>query len=187
MAMARQSANDLGISVSVERHFANELSAISRKLQKSLGFAEFAAAKFPAEKFTVTAKVNLTARFAGEKFGVVVMGLDYSYLAVTNKGGKLFISQATAKDADKSSIEIESEAIELKNGNFYLRVKVDAGAMCQFSFSPDGRNFQNVGSVFKAREGKWIGAKVGLFFNRPARFNDAGTADIDWFRFEPNN
>ena len=39
--------------------------------------------KFPAEEFTATAKVNLTPRFEGEKFGLVVMGLDYSYLGVT--------------------------------------------------------------------------------------------------------
>ncbi len=80
-----------------------------------------------------------------------------------------------------------SEAIELKNGRFYLRGKVEAGAMCQFSFSADGRNFQNISGTFKALEGKWIGARVGLFFNRPAKFNDAGTVDIDWFRFELNN
>jgi Beta xylosidase C-terminal Concanavalin A-like domain len=72
----------------------------------------------------------------------------------------------------------------LKNKEFYLRVKVSEGAMCSFSFSADGVNFTNIGNVFKAREGRWIGAKVGLFFNRPAKFNDAGTADIDWFRVE---
>ncbi|MGB2912021.1 MAG: hypothetical protein WBB81_00575, partial [Pyrinomonadaceae bacterium] len=40
------------------------------------------------------------------------------------------------------------------------------------------------GTPFTAREGRWIGAKVGLFFTRPGKFNDAGTADVDWFRFE---
>ncbi|WP_394335007.1 beta-xylosidase family glycoside hydrolase [Hymenobacter crusticola] len=34
------------------------------------------------------------------------------------------------------------------------------------------------------REGKWIGAKVGLFSTHIAKFNDAGNADIDWFRVE---
>lgn len=38
--------------------------------------------------------------------------------------------------------------------------------------------------VIKAREGKWIGAKVGFFFVRNGRFNDAGSADIDWLRIE---
>ena len=140
--------------------------------------------KFPAEEFTATTKVNLTARFEDEKFGLVVMGLDYSYIAARWKNGKLYLSRATAKDADKGNAETETAPIELKNKEFYLRVKVSENAMCHFSFSADGRNFQTVGERFKAREGKWIGAKVGLFFTRPAKFNDAGTAVVDWFRFE---
>lgn len=141
--------------------------------------------KFPAEEFTATAKVSLTPRFEGEKFGLVVMGLDYSYLGVTNQNGKLLVSQAIARDVDKGNIETEIAApLELKEKNFYLRVKIGKGAMCNFSFSADNKNFTNIGVPFKAREGKWIGAKVGFFFTRPGKFNDAGTADIDWFRFE---
>lgn len=140
--------------------------------------------KFPAEKFTVTTRVNLTSRFEGEKFGLAVMGLDYSYIGVINKNGKNFILQSTAKDADKGNAETETEPIELKTREFYLRVKVSENAMCAFYFSTDGKVFQNVGEIFKAREGKWIGAKVGLFFTRPGKFNDAGTADVDWFRFD---
>ena len=140
--------------------------------------------KFPAEKFTATAEVNLNPRFEGEKFGLVVMGLDYSYIGLTNKNGNLYISQSSAQNADKGTAEIESAPVELKNKELYLRVKVSENAICQFSFSLDGQNFQNIGGVFKAREGRWIGAKVGFFFTRPGKFNDAGTADIDWFRFE---
>jgi beta-xylosidase len=140
--------------------------------------------KFPAEIFTVTTKVSFNPRFDGEKFGLVVMGLDYSYIGLTNKNGKLYVSQSSAQNADKGTAEIETAPIELKNRELYLRVKVSAGANCQFSFSPDGRKFQNLGTVFKAREGRWIGAKIGFFFTRPGKFNDAGTADIDWFRFE---
>ncbi len=140
--------------------------------------------KFPAEEFTVTTKVNLTPRFEGEKFGLVVMGLDYSYIGVTYKNEKLFISQSMAKDADKGNLETQNSPIELKTREFYLRVKIAKDAICDFSFSTDGVKFQKVGASFKAREGKWIGAKVGLFFTRPGKFNDAGTADVDWFRFE---
>ncbi len=140
--------------------------------------------KFPAEKFTATAKVTLNPRFEAEKFGLLVMGLDYSYIGVTNKGGKLYVAQGGAKDADKGTAETENVPFLLNEKTFYLRVKVSEGALCQFSFSPDGKSFTNAGTPFKAREGRWIGAKIGFFFNRPAKFNDAGTADIDWFRFE---
>ena len=140
--------------------------------------------KLPADEFTLTTKVAISPRYDGERFGFVVMGLDYSYLGVTNKQGKLFISQFTAKDADKGSAETETSSQLLSSNEFYLRVRVEKGAICTFSYSLDGKSFTSAGEPFKAREGRWIGAKVGFFYNRPGKFNDAGTADIDWFRFE---
>jgi beta-xylosidase len=140
--------------------------------------------KFPAEEFTVTTKVNLNPRFDGEKFGLLIMGLDYSYVGVTHEKGKLSVSQVVAKDADKGTAESQTVPFALNEKTFYLRVKVSKGAMCSFSFSTDNKNFTNVGEPFKAREGKWIGAKVGLFFVRKGKFNDAGTADVDWFRVQ---
>jgi len=119
-----------------------------------------------------------------ERFALVVMGLDYSLIGVTNRDGKLFLSQATAKDADKGTLEIEASPIELNSREFFLRISMSKGAVCTFSFSIDGKTFLNVGTSFKAREGRWIGAKVGFVFTRQGKFNDAGTADIDWFRFE---
>lgn len=138
--------------------------------------------KFPAEEFTATAKVTLAPRFEGEKFGLVVMGLDYSYIGVTSKDGKLYVAQAGARDADKGTAESENVPFVLGEKTFYLRVKVAKEAMCTFSFSTDGQKFTPLGVPFKAREGKWIGVKIGFFFTRPGRFNDAGSADIDWFR-----
>lgn len=140
--------------------------------------------KFPAEEFTVTAKVRLNMRFERERFGLVVMGLDYSYLGVTNKQNKLYISRSTAKDADKGTAEIETDVLPLSTSEFYLRLWVKKGGECTFSVSDDLKSFVVIGPSFTAREGRWIGAKVGLFYTRPGKFNDAGTADVDWFRFE---
>jgi hypothetical protein len=40
-----------------------------------------------------------------------------------------------------------------------------------------------LGNPFQAREGQWIGAKVGMFCTRPAIVtNDGGWTDVDWFR-----
>jgi beta-xylosidase len=140
--------------------------------------------KFPAEEFTATTKITLTPRFEGEKFGLVVMGLDYSYISVTNKGNKLYVAQTATRDADKGFAEAEYVPFLLNEKTFYLRVKVAKEAMCSFSFSLDNKSFTNLGVPFKAREGKWIGAKIGFFFTRNGVFNDAGSADVDWFRIE---
>ena len=140
--------------------------------------------KTPTDEFTATAKVKLSPRFEGERFGLVVMGIDYSIIGVTNRGGKIYVSQATAKDADKGTAETETSPQLLASNEFYLRVMVKAGAMCTFSYSIDGMSFTAVGEPLKAREGRWIGVKVGFVYTRPGKFNDAGSADIDWFRFE---
>ena len=140
--------------------------------------------KFPAEEFSATAKVKLDPRFEGERFALMVTGLDYALIGITYRNGKILVSQATAKDADKGSLETESTPFEVPSREIYLRVSVAKGAICTFSFSMDGRTYLPVGMPFKAREGRWIGAKVGFVFTRPGKFNDAGTADIDWFRIE---
>ena len=140
--------------------------------------------KFPAEEFMVTAKVKIEPRFPGERLALVIMGLDYSLIGITFRNEKLYVSQAAVKDADKGNLETESTPVELPSRDVHLRVTVGKDAVCTFSFSVDGRTFLPVGTPFKAREGRWIGAKVGFVFTRPGKFNDAGTADIDWFRFE---
>ena len=140
--------------------------------------------RLPAEEFTATAKVTLRSRFEGERFALVVMGLDYSFIGITNKGGKLFVSQSTAKDADKGNPETESVPEQIESNDIYLRVTVGKGASCIFGFSIDGKTFRNIGTAFKAREGRWIGAKIGFVYTRPGKFNDAGSADVDWIRFE---
>ena len=144
--------------------------------------------KFPAEVFTATTKLAFTPRVDGEQVGLVVMGLDYAHLSLRYQGGKLLLRQATCLNADKLGPETGMSTVALpaiRTGqSLYLRVAVSAGAKCQFSYSLDGQAYQLLGAVFQAREGKWIAAKMGLFCTRPTRFNDAGSADVDWFRVE---
>lgn len=140
--------------------------------------------KLPADEFAATAKVRLDTRFEVERFGLVVMGLDYSYLGVTNRGGKLYISSSTAIDADKGSAETEGPPQLLPSNEIYLRVVMRSGGYCTFGYSIDGKLFSGIGEKFKARQGRWIGAKIGFFFTRTGKTNDAGSADIDWIRFE---
>jgi len=140
--------------------------------------------KFPAREFTATAKLAFTPRTEGEKAGLVVMGADYAYVSVRNTSGGLVVSQTACKDADKQGVERESPAVPFKGGTLYLRVRVSADAVCDFSYSADGKTFTPLGEPFKARPGRWIGAKLGLFATRAGTTREYGYADFDWFRFE---
>ncbi|MFH0999642.1 MAG: glycoside hydrolase 43 family protein [Bacteroidota bacterium] len=138
--------------------------------------------KFPAEEFTATAKLIFNARFEYEYMGFLVMGLDYSYLKIKQQNNKLYISHVICNDADKKSEEIESESFLLETNEIYTQVKVKKGGICEFLWSQDGKFFKKIGADFIAREGKWIGAKIGFFALREGINNDAGSVDIDWFR-----
>jgi beta-xylosidase len=139
--------------------------------------------KFPSEAFTATAKITFNSRFDGEETGLLIMGLDYSYLQVKQLDKKLFLSQITCKDADKNGKEVAGQSVGLNKSTFYLQVSVSKGGICNFSFSEDGNTFKPIGTEFKAREGKWIGAKIGFLALREGMINDAGSVDIDWIRF----
>jgi len=140
--------------------------------------------KFPAPEFTVTTKLTFTARAENEKTGLIIMGQDYSYVAVKNRSDGLYISQTICKDADKGTPEFESSNVAVKTNILYLRVKVSGNAVCRFSFSIDGKNFTPVGEAFNAKKGRWVGAQVGIFANGTVPVRERGYADFDWFHIE---
>jgi len=140
--------------------------------------------KFPAPEFTATTKLTFDARFDGEEVGLVVMGMDYGTLSIKRNNASLEVQTAFCKQADKAGKEEITETKPIDSSTIYFRVQVRKEAECSFSYSTDGAVFTTIGNNFKAREGKWIGAKMGFFALRNGIINDAGSADIDWFRIE---
>lgn len=149
--------------------------------------------KFPNDSFTATTKLNFNFHFDNEETGLVIMGLDYNYLRVKQIEGKVYLSQMICKNADKKGLEEDSslkseqaeqiEKVALENSSIYLQVKVIENGTCTFTYSEDGSNFKNIGIPFTAKEGKWIGAKLGFVALRDGFINDAGNIKIDWIRF----
>ena len=150
--------------------------------------------KFPAEEFTATTKLTFTAKQDGEQAGIIVMGWDYSYLSIRKAGDQFILQQAVCKDAEQQNPEQIKELANIpvkylkmpgvadnEWQTVYLQVKVRKGAVCTFAYSLDGKKYTTVGEFFTARQGKWIGAKVGLFCVTPNEGN-RGWADVDWFR-----
>jgi beta-xylosidase len=141
--------------------------------------------KFPADEFMATTKLTFNHRFDGEELGFIVMGDSYQYISLIQKGGKLMVRVVRCKEARKGGEEEVLFEEKVENNTIYLRIEVNKGAECSFSFSENGRRFKTVGETFQAVEGRWIGAKIGYFALRDGMINDAGNADIDWFRVEP--
>lgn len=138
--------------------------------------------KLPAEKFTATASVNCTLRSDGEQTGMLVMGRDYQYISLSRTDSTLLLSVVRCTDADRGNPEMELFSRQIEGGELFLRVTVEAGALCRFSYSLDGTEYFDAGEPFNARQGMWIGAKTGFFALRDGSSNDAGCIDLNWFR-----
>jgi beta-xylosidase len=140
--------------------------------------------KLPAPGFTVTTRLDATALAEGARTGLVMFGMDYAYLSVERTSGGLQVRRVTCKDARGGKGEIEEAAVPLSGEEVILRVSVRPEAVCSFSYSTDGEKFTPIGNEFTAVEGRWIGAKVGLFCLQSTGAGTGGYADFDWFRFE---
>lgn len=152
--------------------------------------------KFPAEEFTATAKLKVSAKDDGQLSGFIIMGWDYSWIGVEKQGEKFLLKQAVCKDAEQGNLEQVSTLAVLEPSRkfeaglfpnyereIYIRVHVGKEAYCRFSYSLDGKKFTEAGTLFKARQGKWIGAKMGMFSVTP-HGKERGWVDVDWFRVE---
>ncbi|WP_343668838.1 glycoside hydrolase 43 family protein [Chitinophaga sp.] len=142
--------------------------------------------KFPNDTFTVTTACKFTPNpnLEGERTGLIIMGADYASLSILKKEKELLLVYSTCKNADKGKAENQQVITTLSDSSCYFRVKVTPGAVCQFSYSSNGKDFTTINETFTAKPGRWIGAKVGLFCTRPGQINDAGYADYDWFRIQ---
>ena len=155
--------------------------------------------KLPASEFTATMKVNAVLQNEGDKTGLIMMGWDYSYLALVKTLNGYELEQIVCKDAEDKTEEKTIARIPLKGlqleekynyqtqlevVTFYFRIKVEDGGLCTFSYSTDGKKYNTINENFQARQGKWIGAKTGMFIMNKTKNTARSWIDIDWFRIE---
>lgn len=149
--------------------------------------------KFPAERFSFTSRVKVSAkaRTDGASSGIIVMGWDYCRLGLTKRGDDFILQMARCTDADQQTPETVTDLATIAPTRRYnagirsnmecdiwLKVDVAPDAMCTFSYSLDGKKYIPAGPAFKARAGKWIGAKVGYYSTVPSTIADRGWIDV---------
>lgn len=152
--------------------------------------------KFPAEEFTVTTKLKLTAKQEGEASGLAIMGADYSFLSLKKEGKKFVLNQVVSTTDSLGNTKLSTKIITTFPVRYLkmpgvpdnqwqeviLRVEVRKGAVCRFSYSTDGRVFKPTNVSFTAKKELWTGAKVGVFCLTPFHKGLRGWSDVDYFR-----
>lgn len=150
--------------------------------------------KTPADNFTATAKIRMTSKDQNQLGGIIMMGLNYSALVVKRVGDSFQLVRLTCVAADKGKAQKEEVIMTLQptykdkvdyqpaiHEDIYLRMVV-SNSQCRFFYSMNGKSFKEAGDLFPMKEGKWIGAKIGLLAVEPAGQANRGWIEADWFR-----
>ena len=160
--------------------------------------------KTPGDEFTVTAKVRFTSKADGQFGGIIMMGHNYQALVVKRVGKEFQLLILTCEDADRGKVQKEElvttlkptaeDKIDYKPGiheDIYLQLKVrneEAGQAgggkpkVSFAWSQNGKKFNDCGSAYQMKEGKWIGAKFGFVAAETNPKVDKGWLEADWIR-----
>ena len=146
--------------------------------------------KFSGPNFSAITKVKYSAdvnNWQGKKAGLIILGNDYSYIAISKNEKGYFVNQIICKNAgDNTSEEIIDEQ-PVSYSLVYLKVTVSApDAVCNFSYSENGKDYKLLGKPFIAKPDLWTGAKVGIFCTSKSDAHIGGYADFDWFRVDKN-
>ncbi|MFZ4778090.1 MAG: family 43 glycosylhydrolase, partial [Terrimicrobiaceae bacterium] len=138
-------------------------------------YPRFLGQKFPARSFLVEADLDFSGGSAGTVAG----------LAITSGSGSHFIGFRRSAGAAElvlgspEGIEVLDESVPLE---IRLRASVQPDAGLVFGYARPGDGFAEVPRKFHAREGGWIGSKVGLF-HLATGAGTSGHADFSKFHF----
>lgn len=131
--------------------------------------------KFPARSFSVETCLDLAATAAGTEAGIVITGNVTAALALRANGAQ---RQIVLRVDGQEQLLGESMSATVK-----LQVTVHDGGHCDFHLVDGDGQGRTLLKGFQAREGKWIGAKLGLYCLTVGPRNSGGWADFDYFRF----
>ena len=140
--------------------------------------------RFPEERFTATALVEIRGRTPGAEAGLAVLGRDTFSLSLRRTQDGWESVQSAGHGVDTGGRDEVVARRPAPSGRLHLRVAVEVGARLRFSTSVDGTTFEPIGEEAAAREGVWIGARLGLFAGPLPRPRRTDAVDFDWFRIE---
>lgn len=133
--------------------------------------------KFPAAEFTVETRLELPIGHSNLHAGLVVMGEEYATLDIQRDAGGYRL-RLLGTGGEMAGHRIEGTSVT-------LHVKVEPGGNCRFGIVNGSPEFHQLGPMFRARPGRWIGAKIGIYSLSTDERDVSGHAEFAYFHFGP--
>ena len=154
--------------------------------------------KLPAPAFEASVELKLNTNINGDRAGLVLYGLHYAWIGLEKHQDHYSLQYRTCSIANLNlrcqEKLIQSKAID--HANIDLKIELTPAGVAQFYYREQEGNFTPFGTPFHAVQGRWVGAKIGLFSttvkNNSKRTNTltsapSSYADFSHFMVAPNN
>lgn len=164
--------------------------------------------KLPGLRFCASTLMRLMPLRIGERGGLAVHGVNFAWIGLENRPEGLRVVQIGKEDERPGTAIMETNGPILKQDRIWLKVcarpvSIDVPApdftpywpsmlrdtrmATSFSYSLDGKTYVELGAPFEAKQGRWVGAQIGLFgqaaIGTPAAVaTTVGYAQFDWWR-----
>jgi beta-xylosidase len=132
--------------------------------------------KLPAPTFTAETLVELNATHPTEA-GLAVVGRNHWAALVVQSGAGA--PRLVFRSSEGPGIHVKLGAPAAR-----LRMEMSEGGECAFAYAVGAGRFRRVDVTFRAQEGHWIGAKMGVYCSDLST-SERGYADFDYFRVTP--
>lgn len=117
-----------------------------------------------ADDFQVDTTLTCPSSTKGHRAGLIVFGDNYEWLGLESRGDGFNVVLNRCKGAREGGTETSGILAETTSNSIHLRlIWRDAGKSCHWSYSLDGQQFISAGKPFRAVQGRWVGARFGVF------------------------
>ena len=146
----------------------NHLRLYPQAIEPSTSLIDYPAIilqKLPALKFSASVKLNLSAQSDGVRAGLVLYGLNYAWIGLRQHQGRYLLQFVTCSST-KTSLPCEEKTVQSKQidrAEIQLKIELNEEGIAHFYYREQGQVFSPFGAQFTATQGRWVGAKVGLF------------------------
>ncbi|WP_306392201.1 glycoside hydrolase 43 family protein [Telluria beijingensis] len=138
--------------------------------------------KLPATRFLVETQVRLDGAVDGDRAGLIVNALQYTWLGLRRRDGNTELVRTVCGPFGPRCKEESTVVLPRAPSSIYLRMYMNESAFVHFSYSLDNREFKPAGDPFPVTRGGWVGAQVGLFSIGSRPRPHPSFMDVDYFR-----
>ncbi|MCR5100587.1 MAG: glycoside hydrolase 43 family protein [Butyrivibrio sp.] len=126
--------------------------------------------KLVCPEFEMEIEIDIDGLSNGDKAGVIMMGGQYAYAAVSLRNDKyeLCYYESCGSDSDKKDVLVEKDELDIKDKKklmFKMIFKKNSKdkPVLNIFYSFDGHEFEKTACEFEPSDHTWVGAKTGIF------------------------